>query len=142
MMSFTESLIRTIMYSFTASNNIKTFVTCFDSVELAMRSLPGHCQDSRHHLADTSRHNITLYSLPLSSMNLALLQGSADIVANGLYFVTFNQDATSLAVGTSTGYKLFTLNGHDRFDQTYEFTGRNCNTYLSVNIFQLNLCFF
>ena len=56
-------------------------------------------------------------------MNLALLPGSADVVANGLYFVTFNQDATSLAVGTSTGYRLFTLNGHDKFDQTYEFTG-------------------
>lgn len=58
-------------------------------------------------------------------MNLALLQGASETnAANGLYFVNFNQDATSLAVGTSTGYKLFTLNGHDRFDQTYEFTGR------------------
>ncbi|XP_063694793.1 WD repeat domain phosphoinositide-interacting protein 2-like [Bolinopsis microptera] len=58
-------------------------------------------------------------------MNLALLQGAGDVVATGLYFVTFNQDATSLAVGTTTGYKLFTLNGHDRFDQTYEFTGED-----------------
>lgn len=59
-------------------------------------------------------------------MNLALLQGASETnAANGLYFVNFNQDATSLAVGTSTGYKLFTLNGHDRFDQTYEFTGED-----------------
>ena len=69
-------------------------------------------------------------------MNLALLQGAGDVVATGLYFVTFNQDATSLAVGTTTGYKLFTLNGHDRFDQTYEFTGLlyKCKLILMCNL--------
>ena len=72
-------------------------------------------------------------------MNLALLQGSGDVVATGLYFVTFNQDATSLAVGTTTGYKLFTLNGHDRFDQTYEFTGKS-SLKLILFLFRSSVC--
>ncbi|XP_040355762.1 WD repeat domain phosphoinositide-interacting protein 2 isoform X2 [Ixodes scapularis] len=35
-------------------------------------------------------------------------------------FVNFNQDCTSLAVGTATGYKLFSLSNIDRLEQIYE----------------------
>lgn len=41
--------------------------------------------------------------------------GSKDLV-----FATFNQDTTSLAVGTSSGYKLYTLNSTDTLEPIYE----------------------
>lgn len=40
--------------------------------------------------------------------------------ANELVFATFNQDTTSLAVGTSSGYKLYTLNSTDTLEPIYE----------------------
>ncbi|XP_067006590.1 WD repeat domain phosphoinositide-interacting protein 2 isoform X1 [Anabrus simplex] len=50
-------------------------------------------------------------------MNLAN-QGSDP--ASGVFFVNFNQDCTSLAVGTKTGYRLFSLNSVDHLEQIYE----------------------
>ncbi|PSN33782.1 WD repeat domain phosphoinositide-interacting protein 2 [Blattella germanica] len=50
-------------------------------------------------------------------MNLAN-QGSDP--ASGVFFVNFNQDCTSLAVGTKTGYRLFSLNSVDTLEQIYE----------------------
>ncbi|KAG8231755.1 hypothetical protein J437_LFUL012034 [Ladona fulva] len=39
---------------------------------------------------------------------------------SGVFFVNFNQDCTSLAVGTKTGYRLFSLNSVDNLEQIYE----------------------
>ncbi|XP_063240637.1 WD repeat domain phosphoinositide-interacting protein 2 isoform X2 [Bacillus rossius redtenbacheri] len=39
---------------------------------------------------------------------------------SGVFFVTFNQDCTSLAVGTKTGYRLFSLSSVDNLEQIYE----------------------
>ncbi|CAB3373339.1 Hypothetical predicted protein [Cloeon dipterum] len=50
-------------------------------------------------------------------MNLA---GQAADPSNGVYFVNFNQDFTSLAVGSKTGYKLFTLSAVDNLVKIYE----------------------
>ncbi|XP_072028822.1 WD repeat domain phosphoinositide-interacting protein 2-like [Amphiura filiformis] len=50
-------------------------------------------------------------------MNLA--RHHADPNTN-LLFVNFNQDYTSLAVGTRTGYRLFTLTTVDKLEQIYE----------------------
>ncbi|CAE1273567.1 WIPI1_2 [Acanthosepion pharaonis] len=50
-------------------------------------------------------------------MNLATHSG--DQLCD-LLFVNFNQDCSSLAVGTKTGYKLFSLAQVDRLDQIYE----------------------
>lgn len=38
-----------------------------------------------------------------------------------VYFANFNQDCTSLAVGTKKGYKLFSLNSIDSLETTYEY---------------------
>ncbi|XP_076323215.1 WD repeat domain phosphoinositide-interacting protein 2-like isoform X3 [Tachypleus tridentatus] len=52
-----------------------------------------------------------------SLMNLA---GEGGDPNSGVCFVNFNQDCTSLAVGTKTGYKLFSLNYVDKFEKIYE----------------------
>ncbi|XP_063612264.1 WD repeat domain phosphoinositide-interacting protein 2-like isoform X3 [Penaeus indicus] len=51
-------------------------------------------------------------------MSLAA-QGGADPVAapGGVFSVNFNQDFSSLGVGTKTGYKLFSLNSVDKVEQ-------------------------
>ncbi|GFG29084.1 hypothetical protein Cfor_00254 [Coptotermes formosanus] len=50
-------------------------------------------------------------------MNLAN-QGSDP--ASGVFFVNFNQDCTSLAVGTKSGYRLYSLSSVDNLEQIYE----------------------
>ncbi|XP_078692000.1 WD repeat domain phosphoinositide-interacting protein 2-like isoform X2 [Branchiostoma floridae x Branchiostoma belcheri] len=50
-------------------------------------------------------------------MNLA---GQGGDNSAGLLFVNFNQDCTSLAVGSKTGYKLHSLNSVDKLDVIYE----------------------
>jgi len=50
-------------------------------------------------------------------MNLAS-QGAESHSA--VFFVNFNQDCSSLAVGTKTGFKLFSLNCVDKLEQIYE----------------------
>ncbi|XP_071965711.1 WD repeat domain phosphoinositide-interacting protein 2-like isoform X1 [Antedon mediterranea] len=50
-------------------------------------------------------------------MNLASLGRQPD---SPLLFATFNQDCTSLAVGTETGYRLFSLNSVDKLETIYE----------------------
>ncbi|KAF4527613.1 hypothetical protein B566_EDAN016299 [Ephemera danica] len=52
-----------------------------------------------------------------SLMNLA---GQASDPSSGGYFVNFNQDFTSLAVGSKSGYRLFTLSAVDNLVQIYE----------------------
>jgi len=39
--------------------------------------------------------------------------------SNDLLFVNFNQDCTSLAVGTKTGYRLYTINSSEKLQETY-----------------------
>ncbi|XP_078037094.1 autophagy-related 18a isoform X2 [Augochlora pura] len=39
---------------------------------------------------------------------------------SGVFFVNFNQDCTSLAVGSKAGYKLFSLNSVDHLEKIYE----------------------
>jgi len=50
-------------------------------------------------------------------MNLASEGGDPK---SSLIFVNFNQDCTSLAVGTRSGYKLFSLNSPDKLENIYE----------------------
>lgn len=50
-------------------------------------------------------------------MNLASLGGDP---SSNLLFVNFNQDCTSLAVGTKTGYRLFSLSSVEKLEQIYE----------------------
>ncbi|XP_074648531.1 WD repeat domain phosphoinositide-interacting protein 2-like isoform X2 [Tubulanus polymorphus] len=50
-------------------------------------------------------------------MNLASQSGDAP---NDLLFVNFNQDCTSLAVGTKNGFKLFSLSSVDKLELIYE----------------------
>nr|CAH7755925.1 unnamed protein product [Callosobruchus chinensis] len=42
------------------------------------------------------------------------------------YFVNFNQDSTSLAVGCRTGYRLYSLNSIEHLDQIYSNGGEDC----------------
>ena len=42
-----------------------------------------------------------------------------------MLFVNFNQDCTSLAVGTKSGYRLFSLNSVEKLDQIYESEGED-----------------
>ncbi|XP_077490454.1 autophagy-related 18a isoform X2 [Amblyomma americanum] len=52
-------------------------------------------------------------------MNLAVEGGEQP----GLLYVNFNQDGTSLSVGTQTGYKFFALGNLDKLEQIYENEG-------------------
>uniref|UniRef100_A0A8C2RJN6 WD repeat domain phosphoinositide-interacting protein 2 n=1 Tax=Capra hircus TaxID=9925 RepID=A0A8C2RJN6_CAPHI len=51
-------------------------------------------------------------------MNLASQSGEAG--ASQLLFANFNQDVTSLAVGSKSGYKFFSLSSVDKLEQIYE----------------------
>uniref|UniRef100_A0A8P0SUB8 WD repeat domain, phosphoinositide interacting 2 n=1 Tax=Canis lupus familiaris TaxID=9615 RepID=A0A8P0SUB8_CANLF len=53
-------------------------------------------------------------------MNLASQSGEAG--AGQLLFANFNQDNTSLAVGSKSGYKFFSLSSVDKLEQIYECT--------------------
>lgn len=53
-------------------------------------------------------------------MNLASQSGDAG--GSQLLFANFNQDNTSLAVGTKSGYKFFSLSSVDKLEQIYECT--------------------
>ena len=55
-------------------------------------------------------------------MNLASVAGE---VGTNMLFVNFNQDCTSLAVGTKSGYRLFSLNSVEKLDQIYESEGED-----------------
>lgn len=50
---------------------------------------------------------------------MSLSSASSD-TSNCVYFVNFNQDCTSLSVGTKSGYRLFSLNSIDSLEQIYE----------------------
>ncbi|XP_073218032.1 WD repeat domain phosphoinositide-interacting protein 2 isoform X2 [Lepidochelys kempii] len=53
-------------------------------------------------------------------MNLASQSGEAG--SGQLLFANFNQDNTSLAVGSKSGYKFFSLSSVDKLEQIYECT--------------------
>lgn len=46
--------------------------------------------------------------------------GQGDDPSSQLLFVNFNQDCTSLVVGTRTGYKILSLNAVDKLDSIYD----------------------
>ncbi|XP_013789571.2 WD repeat domain phosphoinositide-interacting protein 2-like [Limulus polyphemus] len=70
------------------------------------------------HLASNLNYLTEGFKSGISSlMNLA---GEGGDPNSGVFFVNFNQDCTSLAVGTKTGYKLFSLNSVDKFEKIYE----------------------
>ena len=56
------------------------------------------------------------------TMNLASVAGEA---GTNMLFVNFNQDCSSLAVGTKSGYRLFSLNSVEKLDQIYESEGED-----------------
>ncbi|XP_028561492.1 WD repeat domain phosphoinositide-interacting protein 2 isoform X1 [Podarcis muralis] len=71
-------------------------------------------------------------------MNLASQSGEAG--AGQLLFANFNQDNTSLAVGSKSGYKFFSLSSVDKLEQIYECTQRGylavrCGLGWSIGIF-------
>ena len=47
-------------------------------------------------------------------------QGVFSVNSNDVVFASFNQDTTSLAVGTPSGYKLYSLTSTDSLDPIYE----------------------
>ena len=49
-----------------------------------------------------------------------VLQGGFSPPSNEVVFATFNQDTTSLAVGTPSGYKLYSLTSTDSLEPIYE----------------------
>ncbi|XP_020281393.1 WD repeat domain phosphoinositide-interacting protein 2 isoform X2 [Pseudomyrmex gracilis] len=56
-------------------------------------------------------------------MNLATNQTSdttSEAQSNGPYFVNFNQDCTSLAVGSKSGYKLYSISSAGHLEKIYE----------------------
>ena len=57
-----------------------------------------------------------------TTMNLASVAGEA---GTNMLFVNFNQDCSSLAVGTKSGYRLFSLNSVEKLDQIYESEGED-----------------
>lgn len=52
-------------------------------------------------------------------MNLVSGTSINNTESNDLLFVNFNQDCTSLAVGTKTGYRLYTINSSEKLQETY-----------------------
>lgn len=52
-------------------------------------------------------------------MNLVNDTSISNSESNDLLFVNFNQDCTSLAVGTKTGYRLYTINSSEKLQETY-----------------------
>ncbi|XP_014235192.2 WD repeat domain phosphoinositide-interacting protein 2 isoform X1 [Trichogramma pretiosum] len=52
-------------------------------------------------------------------MNLAT-QNTTDPQNAQIFFVNFNQDCSSLAVGSKTGYKIFSLNSVDQLEKIFE----------------------
>lgn len=55
-------------------------------------------------------------------MNLVAASGEQQ---SNLLFVNFNQDCTSLAVGSKSGYRLFSLGSVEKLDQIYENEGED-----------------
>ncbi|TKS91665.1 WD repeat domain phosphoinositide-interacting protein 2 [Collichthys lucidus] len=68
----------------------------------------------------TSPGASTLHVDAAELMNLASQSGEAG--GSQLLFANFNQDNTSLAVGTKSGYKFFSLSSVDKLEQIYECT--------------------
>ena len=52
-------------------------------------------------------------------MNPALHPAKMESEPSELVFASFNQDTTSLAVGTSSGYKLYSLTSTDSLEPIY-----------------------
>ncbi|XP_054284203.1 WD repeat domain phosphoinositide-interacting protein 2-like isoform X3 [Macrosteles quadrilineatus] len=57
---------------------------------------------------------------------LMTLPNSQADSSSSVYFVNFNQDCTSLSVGTKTGYRIFSLSSVDSLEQIYEDDTQDC----------------
>uniref|UniRef100_A0A8C1YXC2 WD repeat domain, phosphoinositide interacting 2 n=1 Tax=Cyprinus carpio TaxID=7962 RepID=A0A8C1YXC2_CYPCA len=71
-------------------------------------------------------------------MNLASQSGEAG--CSQLLFANFNQDNTSLAVGTKSGYKFFSLSSVDKLEQIYECIEKVENHCCNVFYILIYLC--
>jgi len=60
-----------------------------------------------------------------------------EVMAPPVTFISFNQDTTSLAVGTPTGYKLYSLNSTDVLDTVHE--SDNEDVYIAERLFSSSL---
>lgn len=69
-------------------------------------------------------------------MNLA---GQAGDEQSDLLFVNFNQDCTSLAVGTKRGYKLFSLSSVEKLDHIYDNLSENEDICIVERLFSSSL---
>ena len=67
----------------------------------------------------------------LSLINLAVPNSAKMEENNELVFASFNQDTTSLAVGTTNGYKLYSLTSTDSLEPIYS----NGKFYFSIKSF-------
>nr|XP_039259061.1 WD repeat domain phosphoinositide-interacting protein 2-like [Styela clava] len=63
----------------------------------------------------------------------------ADSVASDLLFANFNQDSTSLAVGSRHGYRLFSLSSVDRLEQIHDNEGTIRDVCLVERLFSSSL---
>lgn len=69
-------------------------------------------------------------------MNLASEGGDPN---SHLLFVNFNQDCTSLAAGTKTGYRLFSLSSVDKLENIYENVSENEDICVVERLFSSSL---
>ncbi|XP_046661044.1 WD repeat domain phosphoinositide-interacting protein 2 isoform X2 [Homalodisca vitripennis] len=61
-----------------------------------------------------------LDSCTVNLKGLMSLTGQSEGAESSIHFVTFNQDCTSLSVGTKTGFRIYSLNSIDTLDTLYE----------------------
>ena len=57
---------------------------------------------------------------------MASVAGAMGDPSTDINFVNFNQDCSSLAIGTRTGYKLLSLSSVDKLELIYESACRCC----------------
>ena len=60
---------------------------------------------------------------------MASVAGAMGDPSTDINFVNFNQDCSSLAIGTRTGYKLLSLSSVDKLELIYESACRYCYTH-------------
>jgi len=73
-----------------------------------------------------------------SSPSLTNPQGVFSVNSNDVVFASFNQDTTSLAVGTPSGYKLYSLTSTDSLDPIYENSSES-GVYIAERLFSSSL---
>nr|XP_002129261.1 WD repeat domain phosphoinositide-interacting protein 2 [Ciona intestinalis] len=72
-------------------------------------------------------------------MNYNLGSRGSEHLTRGILFANFNQDCTSLAVGTKQGYKLFAINSVDGLEVIYDNEGETTDVCLVDRLFSSSL---